>query len=133
MVKILKDDSGKQFKAYERGYYVGFKATIEGQKDIKFFLHNHLRFNILYNRDSATDLSRIVGFEVEAFSVNHQFEKPWDPKNPVLQTCNPNRMVAVSHTQPPQAVEPGAEVIFTYDVKFTVSWHQQLLDSCSTA
>jgi len=72
MVKILKDESGRQLKAYERGFYVGFKATIEGQKDIKFFLHNHLRFNILYNRDAATDLSRIVGFEVEAFSVNHQ-------------------------------------------------------------
>lgn len=124
MVKILKDETGKQIKAYERGYYVGFKATIEGHKDIKFFLHNHLRFNILYNRDSVTDLSRIVGFEVEAFSVNHQYEKPFDPKNLVLQTCNPNRMVAVSHTQPPQPVEPGAEVIFTYDVKFTVS------DSC---
>jgi hypothetical protein len=39
----------------------------------------------------------------------------------VLKTCNPNRMVAVSHTQPPQPVETGAEVIFTYDVKFTVS------------
>jgi hypothetical protein len=72
MVKILKDDTGRQLKAYERGFYVGFKATIDGQKDIKFFLHNHLRFNILYNRDAATDLSRIVGFEVEAFSVNHQ-------------------------------------------------------------
>uniref|UniRef100_A0A383W0F6 Transmembrane 9 superfamily member n=1 Tax=Tetradesmus obliquus TaxID=3088 RepID=A0A383W0F6_TETOB len=121
MVKILKDESGRQLKAYERGFYVGFKATIEGQKDIKFFLHNHLRFNILYNRDAATDLSRIVGFEVEAFSVNHQYEKPWDPKAPVLKTCNPNRMVAVSHTQPPQPVETGAEVIFTYDVKFTQS------------
>jgi hypothetical protein len=50
-----------------------------------------------------------------------QYEKPWDPKAPVLKTCNPNRMVAVSHTQPPQPVETGAEVIFTYDVKFTVS------------
>lgn len=32
MVKIRKDESGKQMKAYERGYYVGFKATLEGQK-----------------------------------------------------------------------------------------------------
>jgi hypothetical protein len=72
MVKILKDDTGRQLKAYERGFYVGFKATIEGQQDVKFFLHNHLRFNILYNRDTVTDLSRIVGFEVEAFSVQHQ-------------------------------------------------------------
>eukprot|EP00879_Flechtneria_rotunda_P022456 GHRR01023707.1.p1 GENE.GHRR01023707.1~~GHRR01023707.1.p1 ORF type:complete len:284 (+),score=67.63 GHRR01023707.1:208-1059(+) len=120
MVKIRKDDNGQQMKAYERGWYVGFKATLEGSKDIKFFLHNHLRFNILYNRDAATDLSRIVGFEVEAFSVNHEYEEPWDANKPTLNTCNPGRMIAVSHSLPPQPVEEGAEVIFTYDVKFTV-------------
>lgn len=32
MVKVLKDEDGKQMKSYERGYYVGFKATLEGQK-----------------------------------------------------------------------------------------------------
>eukprot|EP00879_Flechtneria_rotunda_P003817 GHRR01004057.1.p1 GENE.GHRR01004057.1~~GHRR01004057.1.p1 ORF type:complete len:639 (+),score=130.92 GHRR01004057.1:208-2124(+) len=121
MVKIRKDDNGQQMKAYERGWYVGFKATLEGSKDIKFFLHNHLRFNILYNRDAATDLSRIVGFEVEAFSVNHEYEEPWDANKPTLNTCNPGRMIAVSHSLPPQPVEEGAEVIFTYDVKFTES------------
>lgn len=91
-----------------------------GQRDVSFFLHNHLRFNILYNRDAATDTSRIVGFEVEAFSVKHTYEGSWDTALPSLSTCNPNRMVAVSHAQPPQLVAAGEEVIFTYDVKFTV-------------
>lgn len=90
-------------------------------QDVKFFLHNHLRYNILYNRDAATDLSRVVGFEVEAFSVKHEYEKPWDPKNPTMTTCNPGRMIAVSHSLPPQPVEDGAEVVFTYDVKWSVS------------
>jgi hypothetical protein len=201
MVKILKDEDGKQMKSYERGYYVGFKATLEGQKvhmfalaagvdgswqcvwrqmagvggqqwyspaaahgdafqcvksdtpfghrtlfcvaacgglcnslltrcapacvcalqDVKFFLHNHLRFNILYNRDAATDLSRVVGFEAEAFSVKHDYDKPWDSKSPTLKTCNPGSMVAVSHSLPPQSVDEGSEVIFTYDVKWSVS------------
>ncbi|KAF8064568.1 TMN7 [Scenedesmus sp. PABB004] len=160
MVKlVVKGDAGGARKAYERGWYVGFKATVEGQSGVKFFLHNHLRFNILYNRDAATDLSRIVGFEVcrarlgggagaprlrgpaltrprtppprdttnaarcqvEAFSVKHGYEAPWDPRAPVLTTCNANRMVAVSHSQPPQPVERGAEVVFSYDVKFTQS------------
>ena len=31
------------------------------------FINNHLRFTILYHRDAETDLSRIVGFEVEPF------------------------------------------------------------------
>lgn len=90
-------------------------------QDVKFFLHNHLRFNILYNRDAATDLSRVVGFEVEAFSVKHEYDKPWDAKNPTMTTCNPARMIAVSHSLPPQPVEEGAEVVFTYDVKWSVS------------
>lgn len=29
MVKTRKDDKGQPMKVYERGYYVGFKATIE--------------------------------------------------------------------------------------------------------
>ena len=94
---------------------------MQSQKDFKYFLNNHLRLNILFNKDANTDLSRVVGFEVEAFSVKHGYEAPWDDKNPVLNTCNPSRNMAVSHTQIPQVVEEGEEVIFTYDVKFTVS------------
>ena len=98
---------------------------MQNQKDFKYFLNNHLRFTILFNKDANTELSRVVGFEVEAFSVKHEYEAPWDKKNPVLNTCNPGRMIAVSHTQSPQAVEEGEEVIFTYDVKFTVSIRAQ--------
>ena len=41
-------------------------VPLQGKKDgeVKFFLHNHLRFTILYHKDQQTDLSRIVGFEV---------------------------------------------------------------------
>ena len=48
--------------------------------DDKAYIHNHLRFTILYHRDIETDLSRIVGFEVEPFSVQHKVSKwpsPW--------------------------------------------------------
>lgn len=41
-------------------------------------LNNHLRFTILYHRDLETDLARIVGFEVEPFSVKHSYEGTWD-------------------------------------------------------
>lgn len=84
-------------------------------------MHNHLRFNILYNRDAATDLSRVVGFEVEAFSVKHEYDKPYDNKSPSLITCNPGKQIAVSHSLPPQPADEGSEVIFTYDVKWSVS------------
>jgi hypothetical protein len=51
-------------RRYERGYPVGFKAAIEEGGEQKHFLHNHLRFAILYHKDVETDLARIVGFEV---------------------------------------------------------------------
>ena len=122
MVKVRKNEGGATYKAYERGWYVGFRATLEGSADVRYFLHNHLRFTVLYNRDAGTDLSRIVGFEVEAFSVKHEYDKPWDATgNGALNTCNPGRMIAVSHTLPPQPADEGAEVVFSYDVKFTPS------------
>jgi transmembrane 9 superfamily protein 2/4 len=65
----------------------------------------------------------VVGFEVEAFSVKHDYDKPWDSKSPTLKTCNPGSAVAVSHSLPPQSVDEGSEVIFTYDVKWSVSGH----------
>ena len=48
------------------------------QEDGKPVLNNHLRFTILYHRDLETDLARIVGFEVEPFSVKHSYEGTWD-------------------------------------------------------
>lgn len=63
MVKI-REEGGKPVKTYERGYPVGFKAAIEEGGEQKHFLHNHLRFTILYHKDVETDLARIVGFEV---------------------------------------------------------------------
>lgn len=33
----------------------------------KYVLNNHLRFNILFHRDTETDLARIVGFEVRTW------------------------------------------------------------------
>lgn len=91
------------------------------QGETKFFLHNHLRFTILYHKDEQTDLARIVGFEVEPFSVKHEYDQPWDRLTPTLTyTCNPGRAVSVTHDVAPQPVQEGTEVIFSYDVKFVV-------------
>eukprot|EP00958_Prasinococcus_capsulatus_P027600 scaffold5681_cov377-Prasinococcus_capsulatus_cf.AAC.18 len=84
-------------KAYERGFPVGFKAAIEEGAPEKYFLHNHLRFTVLYHKDVETDLSRLVGFEVEPFSVKHEYDQPWDAAKPQLDTCSPGRMQYVTH------------------------------------
>ena len=53
-------------------------------------------------------------------SVHHEYEKPWDLSKPRLTTCNPNSKIYVTNAMPPQLVEEGQEIIFTYDVTFTV-------------
>lgn len=120
MVKI-REENGQPVKSYERGYPVGFKASIEEGGEQKHFIHNHLRFTILYHKDVETDLARIVGFEVEPFSVKHEYEAPWDAVKPTLETCSPGRMQYVTHGLAPQMVEEGEEVIFSYDVIFKMS------------
>lgn len=61
-------------KAYERGFYVGFVLQDSDSDELVHYMYNHLRFNILIHTDAETDLSRIVGFEVEAFSAKHRYD-----------------------------------------------------------
>jgi len=116
MVK-MREDNGKPIKTYERGFPVGFMAS-SGQKGDKAqaYLHNHVRLTILIHKDIETEMSRIVGFEVEPFSAAHKQGKSGE-----LSTCNPEKMVYVSHEGEPQLVASGKEVIFTYDVLFRLS------------
>ncbi|AQK52597.1 Transmembrane 9 superfamily member 9 [Zea mays] len=74
-----------------------------------------------YHKDETTDLSRIVGFEVKPFSINHQFEGPWNDKTTRLITCDPHASKLVVNSDTPQEVEAGKEIIFTYDVGFEES------------
>jgi transmembrane 9 superfamily protein 2/4 len=120
MVKV-RTENGNSFKTYERGYPVGFKAAIEEGGEEKFFIHNHLRFTVLYHKDYDSNLARLVGFEVEPFSVKHDYEAPWDALKPHLSTCNPGSMTYVTHGLSPQIVEEGEEIIFSYDVIFKIS------------
>ncbi|RLN05494.1 transmembrane 9 superfamily member 9-like [Panicum miliaceum] len=82
---------------YQGGYHVGVKGQYAGSKDEKVFIHNHLTFLVKYHKDETTELSRIVGFEVKPFSK------------------------LVTNSDTPQEVEPGKEIIFTYDVGFEES------------
>ncbi len=150
----LRDDNGQPFKTYERGFPVGrMEVRLDGlvevsrctpsmldlivvmhvQENGKIYLHNHLRFTILYHRDPETDLSRIVGFEVEPFSVKHKYDGKWNADRPELKTCNTNSVKFVNEKDPKQEVKEGEEVIFTYDVTFKVSTPSLSSSGCSLA
>lgn len=108
----MREDNGHPIKTYERGYSVG---RIE---DDKFYLNNHLRFTILYHLDMETDNSRIVGFEVEPFSIRHKYSGGWsDERPPALTTCSRFD----TEKEEPQEVAEGKEVVFTFDVRFRPS------------
>ena len=63
------------------------------------YLNNHLHFTILYHKDAETDLARIVGFEVEPYSIAHKYNGKWGEGGgdaPALTTCNPEEKQYVS-------------------------------------
>ena len=104
-----------------------------------FYVNNHLRFTVLLHRaDAAAGTSRIVGFEVDPVSVRHDFNGAWNERDPKLSSCSSLNHPSVlfdtnegseggsvkprdPRTVPPQKVEEGASVVFTYDVAFRES------------
>ena len=63
-----------------------------------------------------------MGFEVEPFSVKHQYAGDVDPHTNLptsLKTCTARK--EVTHDLPPQQVSKADEVLFTYDVRWEYS------------
>lgn len=49
---------------YESGYQLGFV------RDNEYYLNNHLKFILKYHNEKSANLYRVVGFEIETYSVN---------------------------------------------------------------
>lgn len=119
-------------------FWLGNKGVASRGKTAKtrlenaaFYVNNHLRFTILVHApDAGTRASRIVGFEVEPVSVRHDFNGAWNARDPKLSSCSSLNHPSVvfdeneppkrrdPKTVPPQRVEEGESVVFTYDVVF---------------
>jgi len=106
---------------YLQGMHVGAKEWLVGRKDYSYFIHNHLSFLVKYNRDAHTGLTRIVGFEVKPFSVEHELDGDLKGNMTRLETCNPHSGRLVMNSDRPQEIEANKEIIFTYDVNFEES------------
>ncbi|XP_057959932.1 transmembrane 9 superfamily member 9-like [Malania oleifera] len=120
VVPIRRVDQQQSPTVYQLGFHVGLKGQYTGSKDEKFFIHNHLTFTVKYHNDQQTDSARIVGFEVQPFSVKHEYDGKWNGKNR-LKTCDPGAKHTVISSNSPQEVEENKEIIFTYDVEFQES------------
>jgi len=105
--------------------YKGFKGAndIPGTAAGVDYLYNHLRLVFKYHMEASFEGSRIVGFEVEPFSVKHRYTGASDDdKQPLkldLTTCTQRK--EVSHDLPPQQISKADEVVFTYDVRWEYS------------
>jgi len=104
---------------YERGFPLGFTggAELPGTVEGVNYLYNHHRLVFKYHMEPSFEGSRIVGFEVEPFSVRHQMSG--DGAASRLSTCTPSK--PVTHQLPPQQISKRDSVIFTYDVKWEYS------------
>ena len=117
------DDEDPTAVHYDRGYPLGLIAEDPRPGNGKlFYIYNHIRFTIKYHEDPASFVgARVVGFEVEPFSVKHQY-KSW-PEGagaaPKLDTCNDAKLV--EHTMEPQSVNEAGEIVWSYDVTWETS------------
>ena len=71
----MVDEANNNEVTYERGFPLGFVASPSGEP--RSFLFNHIEFIIQYNEEVPGGPVRVVGFEVEPFSVKHTYEGKW--------------------------------------------------------
>jgi len=109
MIAELPDGSKKDM--YDRGFRLGFLGSkdIPGTEPGKPYVNNHLRFIVKYHKSELYAGARIVGFEVEAYSVKHSYNPPWNAADPKLTS------VPLRPDLPPMPAH-AEEIIFTYDV-----------------
>jgi len=109
MIAEMPDGSKKDM--YDRGFRLGFIGSkdIPGTDPGTAYVNNHLRFIVKYHKSDTFSGSRIVGFEVEAYSVKHTYEGAWNDKEPKLTS------VPLRPDLPPMPAISN-EIIFTYDV-----------------
>lgn len=131
-VAIRVYDADPEDYRYEIGYPIGYTVDLDDEaeeddtdktKDLKHYIFNHLKFKILVHTDPAFEGSRVVGFEVEPFSVNHKFDGKPGAEGSKLLSCTSSRPVDAK-AQPQSTDEPGI-ITYTYDVdwvKSDVQW-----------
>ena len=74
MIAEMPDGTKKDM--YDRGFRLGFIGSkdIPGTEPGTAYVNNHLRFIVKYHKSDTFSGARIVGFEVEAYSVKHTYE-----------------------------------------------------------
>eukprot|EP01028_Stygiella_incarcerata_P004183 TRINITY_DN1888_c0_g1_i1.p1 TRINITY_DN1888_c0_g1~~TRINITY_DN1888_c0_g1_i1.p1 ORF type:complete len:645 (-),score=130.72 TRINITY_DN1888_c0_g1_i1:1528-3462(-) len=128
-VELLLDDlpvsvakealiDGKWKTYYELGFPLGFAgdpAVYPGSQKGRYYVNNHLMFQIHYHKEGEEGSSRIVGFQVVPKSVSH-FYDPMD-SYPLHYSCPFKENAKLA----PQSVDDTDEIVWTYEVQWVPS------------
>jgi len=102
---------------FEKGFPVGFIGNSRFGIPGVAYLFNHLKFIIHIYEVHPNQAYRIVGFEVEYFSIKHHYDGEFGPDTR-LQTCSLSS--SSTNLQAVSDIEKSDEFIFTYDVVWKV-------------
>ncbi|KAI2502586.1 Nonaspanin (TM9SF) [Fragilaria crotonensis] len=120
----------KELNYAVRGYPVGFKAppSYTGLKNDEFYLYNHLRFTITYREDPSTfEGVRIIGFDVNPVSIQHDVQTDELTSSTKISTCNdedaPDVVNNPSTYTPLRTSFDGGDfkVLYSYEVQWVAS------------
>ncbi len=110
----LSGGNSRIITIYERGFPLGFRGSpdIPGTLAGVNYLYNHHRLVLKYHTDADFEGARLVGFEVEPFSVKHA----GSGGGGVPLSCSTS--APVTHSMAPQPLNVGGEISWSYDVQW---------------
>jgi len=112
---------------YEKGFPLGFMGSQDQPETTPgvAYINNHVRLVLKYHEDQqAFKGYRIVGFEVEPYSVKHVVDGEWAGDDTQFSTCSPlNKVVQGMQPQPVSGTMSKSDktIIWTYDVQWDKS------------
>lgn len=122
-----RDQNGKEITSYRLGYPIADTSPYNGSE---YYINNHLRITIRYHNVAAQGNHMdkieepgvlIVGFEIQAHSIDHQYEGRWaegcgETGSCELFSCDPNSGPSFNAPRLALRSRGPQEVVFTYDV-----------------
>jgi len=108
---------------YEKGFPLGFVGPQGPNSENEVaYINNHVHLKIFYHEEKDIfQGSRIVGFEVEPFSIKHEIKGQWDDSHTELKTCPlPERDAIIPQRVSNIKDESDKTIIWTY----TVQWQE---------
>ena len=126
--RVTVPNTQSSYVTYDKGFRLGglIKTTGAGDKPMEVFLNNHVRITVSYHQPSSdSEDARVVGLEIEPFSINHEAQLPkntkWDDEHPPA-LCQTELAHEFRGNYPMKIGGKNSKsVVWTYDVRWVYS------------